>query len=305
MQINHESSVITHEGGQTNESIRYVFISGGSAGSAAWGDITGTLNAQADLQSVLNAKAATPHVHVIADTGGLQGSLDGKAASVHTHDWAEVTGEPATFPPSTHSHATGDITDFAAVLSTKAAQSHVHDTSHITGGTIDTVRLGSGNANATTFLRGDSSWATPAGGGGGSVSLLRLPFHADASANVTLTNQAVAETFFANNTRNIIKAELADRTEVRLLSRVMTPSTSVNNPRLLVEWATAFTTTLTSFANIGTSPVQVSLAAAGFLDSGWGPLAPAAKGTGYVTVLQIGGNAADDPAVGPTYVDFR
>lgn len=32
-------------------------------------------------------------------------------------------------------------------------------------GTVDTARLGSGTANSSTFLRGDQTWATPAGGG--------------------------------------------------------------------------------------------------------------------------------------------
>lgn len=50
--------------------------------------------------------------------------------------------------------ATGD---FAAAV-------HTHAASAIASGTVDTARLGSGTANSTTFLRGDQTWATPAGG---------------------------------------------------------------------------------------------------------------------------------------------
>ena len=44
-----------------------------------------------------------------------------------------------------------------------AASLHVHSGADITSGTVSTARLGTGAANATTFLRGDQTWAAAGG----------------------------------------------------------------------------------------------------------------------------------------------
>lgn len=51
----------------------------GGGGAAAWGDITGTLSNQADVQTALNAKAASAHTHPQADVTTLVADLALKA----------------------------------------------------------------------------------------------------------------------------------------------------------------------------------------------------------------------------------
>lgn len=51
-----------------------------------------------------------------------------------------------------------------SVSSSDSVMAHTHNAADITAGTLATARLGSGVADATTFLRGDQTWAVPAGG---------------------------------------------------------------------------------------------------------------------------------------------
>jgi hypothetical protein len=64
----------------------------GLISESVWGNVTGTLADQLDLQAALDAKAAVAHTHAISAVTGLQAALDGKAASSHTHIVADVTG---------------------------------------------------------------------------------------------------------------------------------------------------------------------------------------------------------------------
>jgi hypothetical protein len=180
----------------------WVEVGGGGSGSSAWGSITGTLSAQTDLQTALNGKAASAHGHAISDVTNLQPSLDGKAASSHTHSIANVTSLQATLDGKAasahshaisdttglqgaldgksatgHGHAISDVTSLQTTLDGKAASSHAHSIANVTGlqaaldgkqaTPIANADLGSGTANSSTFLRGDRTWATPAGGPGG------------------------------------------------------------------------------------------------------------------------------------------
>lgn len=149
----------------------------------------------------------------------------------------------------------------------------------------------------------DTGWATP------SSVIVTVPVHADASASVTMTNQAVAEQFLGNNNRNIARQTLTDCTEARLVTRVVTGSASANSPRLRVMYDLAsggFSTTIGNFTSIGNAgEVACSLATAGVIDSGWVAIADAAKADVYLAVTQIGGDAVADPVVGLATLYFR
>lgn len=56
----------------------------------------------------------------------ISGGGDGSTA------WADITGKPSTFPPSTHNHAQSEVTGLTTALSGKASTSHTHPVSDVT-----------------------------------------------------------------------------------------------------------------------------------------------------------------------------
>ena len=124
----------------------------------AWGGITGTLSSQTDLQSALDSKANDSDVVHDSGTetiGGtktftstISGSINGNAATATNVAWSGITSKPTTL-------AGYGITD-------AASSSHTHPASDITSGTMATARLGSGTANSTVVLKGNSTWGAVA-----------------------------------------------------------------------------------------------------------------------------------------------
>ena len=166
-------------------------VSASASTSAVWGDIQGTLSNQTDLQTELDAKldssgvsvygatliddadAATARTTLGVDAAGTDNSTDVTLAGTGTY--LSLAGQQITVDPITES----DISDLQSYLTgnetitlsgdiTGSGTTAIATT--IANDAVDIAMLSAtGTPSSSTFLRGDNTWATPAGGGGGAT----------------------------------------------------------------------------------------------------------------------------------------
>jgi hypothetical protein len=139
------------------------------------------------------------------------------------------------------------------------------------------------------------------------VSLLVVPLHADASANLTLTNSPLAERFVTNTAGRAIRwLPLSGFTQVRLRGIVVTGSVSASSPRVRLLYKTgAYSATVGQYSAIGASEVSLSVTSTGEVDSGWVNLAAGAIADVFVALTELGGDATADPALGNVQAYFK
>lgn len=100
-----------------------------------------------------------PHGTTAADVGADPSGTAATAVTVHTADTTAVHGIADT--------SALVVTSDARLSDARTPTAHTHPAADIASGTVGTARLGTGAANAATFLRGDGSWAAPAAGDSG------------------------------------------------------------------------------------------------------------------------------------------
>lgn len=127
------------------------------------------------------------------------------------------------------------------------------------------------------------------------------------SAASTLTNHANALELLTPTSPGILitKLDLTGFTQVMLQIHVFAASASGNSPRIILGYATSYTTTAGSFSDIGTSAVTCSMSSTGVIRSAWTDLAAGAIGDVWIAPLSNGGNGGADPLIQGITAYFR
>lgn len=176
-------------------------------------------------------------------------------------DWSKISAAPAAFPPS----------------------AHTHDAGAIVSGVFPPVRLGSGVADQTVFLRGDGTWQVP-GGPGGTVPASRM-------IN-TGTGLAGGGSLAVDRTLSVVDDTTLQRVQVLAASAIMGTRSRIN----FIQGSNVSISVVDNAAN---NRLDITLASAGgggsggAVDSVFGRTGAVLAQSGDYNISQITGGLAD------------
>lgn len=107
------------------------------------------------IDGKLAGKANAEHTHLYAGSDSAGGKAN-SAKTADSVDWANVTGQPKSYPPSAHKHAKADITDFPT-LGTAAAK-NAEDFVSVAYGLAEIPAQGMRNHMQGSSHGGKSGW---------------------------------------------------------------------------------------------------------------------------------------------------
>ena len=201
-------------------------------------------------------------------------SITGSAGSVA---WANITGTPSTFTPSSHTHAIADVTGLQTALDGKqaagsyAAASHTHDDRYYTETEVGNFFSG------TTAITGynKSNWDTAFGWGNhASQSYATQAYVNTAVANVVNSAPAALDTLnelaaaLGNDASfsTTISTALGNRLRVDTAAQGLT-GTQQSNARTNLGLGTAATSNTGDFATSGHTHSAATTSVAGFMSA--------------------------------------
>lgn len=226
---------------------------------------------------IIDTTAVGRAVMTAADAAAARTAI-GAGTSSFSGAYSALSGIPSTFAPSAHktSHATGGSDALTAADIGAAATSHTHAASDITSGIIATARLATGTASASTYLRGDQTWASVSAGVGGSTgSVDNGVLRADGTGGSTVQSSdwIIADNYTAspNNTVNHASIQATGGTTNVSVSIVPkgTGAFSLHVPDGTATGGNARGANAIDFQTVRNAATQVAAGDQSFLGAGW------------------------------------
>jgi hypothetical protein len=181
-----------------------------------------------------------------------------------------------------------------------------------TAGLTGTTTLGLGNtavtpgtyqrATVTVDAKGRLTFAS------GNTPTYSLSFIGGGTSSITLTGQANAEQFVANNARNQSRYDATYFREVRIVNYVGVASASANNPRLYPQYSTDGS----AWVSVGAATIASGDAVSMFTGTAtsvqvgnWISIPSAARADVWWRPAQNGGDGSANPAIAMLQLQFR